>query len=157
MRPMTRRAISSLPFMPSLPFGLLVTLLVLLWIAGGASRADVIGQVVVRGGSWTILIAFTLFAARPSWASVRPVALFVLAAMALATLQLVPLPPSIWTEMPGRDLLMQAAVVSGEKQPWRPLSISPAATVNALSSLIVPARSEERRGGQAASVTRTSY
>jgi O-antigen ligase len=135
---MSKRALSNLPFLPSLPFGLLAVLLALLWFAGGASRADVIGQVVTRAGSWAILIVLILFAARPRWQLVAPVAWFVLAAIALVVLQLIPLPPSVWTALPGRGLLAQAAIVTGQEQPWRPLSISPGATVNALSSLIVP-------------------
>nr|WP_232366849.1 O-antigen ligase family protein [Alteripontixanthobacter muriae] len=53
-------------------------------------------------------------------------------------MQLVPLPPSLWAELPGRELLVKTAEVAGEPQPWRPISISPSATVNALGSLIVP-------------------
>lgn len=34
---------------------------------------------------------------------------------------------------------MEAAVLTGNEQPWRPLSISPSGTTNALASLIVPA------------------
>jgi O-antigen ligase len=123
---------------PRLPFALLTALLVVLWIAGGASRPDVLGQVVARGAAWAILIAFILFAGRPRLQPVAPVAFFLAGAVALVALQLVPLPPSLWTALPGRDLLIQAASVSGQEQPWRPLSISPGATFNALSSLIVP-------------------
>ncbi|WP_162721093.1 hypothetical protein, partial [Escherichia coli] len=37
-----------------------------------------------------------------------------------------------------RDVFIQAATLSGQAQPWRPLSIVPGATLNALASLIVP-------------------
>ncbi len=123
----------------NLPFILLAALLIILWIAGGASRADVIGQVVTRGAAWGIAIIFILFAARPQWRSIAPVALFLTAIVLLVAFQLLPLPPSLWLELPGRGLLAEAAAASGQEQPWRPLSISPEATVNALSSLIVPA------------------
>lgn len=124
-------------FQPGLSFVLMAALLLILWISGGASRADVIGQVVTRSAAWAILIAFILFAQRPLLRPVAPVAFFVLGSVALVALQLIPLPPSIWTALPGRQLLEQAAIVTGQDQPWRPLSISPGATVNALSSLIV--------------------
>ena len=62
-----------------------------------------------------------------------------LAAIALALLQIVPLPPSIWQMLPGRGTFSSAALVSGQLQPWRPWSIVPGATLNALSSLAVPA------------------
>jgi len=123
---------------PDLPFLLIVTWLVILWVSGGASRADVIGQVITRGAAWTILIVLVLWARPPQLRPVAPVAFFVLAAVSLALVQLIPLPPQIWTAIPGREFLEQAAAVSGQKQPWRPLSFSPNATANALWSLVVP-------------------
>lgn len=129
---------SATPLTQHLPFALVAVLLGCLWLAGGASRADVIGQVIVRAASWAILIAFVLFGPRPSLIEVRTVAALVFAAVALTALQLVPLPPAAWTELPGREVLTRAVAVLGEEQPWRPVSMSPGATVNALSSLIVP-------------------
>ena len=136
---MSRSAAAPPDFSARLSFWLLSALLVILWIAGGASRADVLGQGVVRFFAWTFLIAFTLFAARFAWRTVRPVAIFLGLAIIVVALQLVPLPPAIWMTLPGRELLMHAAEVIGQPQPWRPLSISPGATVNALGSLVVPA------------------
>lgn len=113
-------------------------LLIILWISGGASRADVVGQVVTRAAAWLMLIALVLAAPLPRLRPVAPVAFFVLASIILVALQLIPLPPSIWTALPGRQQFTQVMVVSGQPQPWRPLSISPGATLNALGSLIVP-------------------
>ncbi|MCW6537279.1 O-antigen ligase family protein [Sphingomonas lycopersici] len=79
-----------------------------------------------------------LFSERITVAPRRPVAIILLGAIALAAIQLVPLPPSVWTALPGRAMFEQAAVAAGEPQPWRPLSIVPGATLNALFSLIVP-------------------
>lgn len=125
-------------FRPSLPFILMAVLLGALWVAGGASRADALGQVVVRSVAWATLVAMILFGERPSFVQARPVALLLLAALALALLQLIPLPPDIWQALPGRAPFAEAAAASGQAQPWRPLSIVPGATVNAASSLIVP-------------------
>lgn len=135
---MPRHHHSRADFAQRLPFFLLTALLVLLWIAGGASRADVLGQVVTRAATWLILIIFILFAPRPQWKPIAPVAMFLIAAILLVALQLVPLPPSLWASLPGRSLLAEAAAITGQPAPWRPLSISPDATRNALSSLIVP-------------------
>lgn len=129
---------------PSLPEGLSLTLvfsalfLIMLWVAGGASRPDVLGQTVVRGTAWVALCVVALFAPRPSLARYRPVALFLALALALALAQLVPLPPATWQMLPGRALLSEAATIAGGGQPWRPLSIVPDATVNAAASLVVP-------------------
>ena len=123
---------------PGLSFCLLGALLAVLWLAGGASRGDVSGQVVVRGVTWGLLVIALLFAPRPAPGTARPVLFILLAALALALIQLVPLPPALWQALPGRALIARAAALSGEPQPWRPWSMVPGATVNAASSLVVP-------------------
>lgn len=125
-------------FSISLSFGLLLALLGILWLAGGASRADVLGQVIVRSVAWGLLVAAILFGERPSFGQARPVWIIALAALALALIQLLPLPPEIWTALPGRGPLFEASAASGQMQTWRPWSIVPSATVNSASSLVVP-------------------
>lgn len=117
----------------------LVGFLIILWISGGASRADVLGQAVVRFFAFSALLGFLLLSPRFEWRSVKPIALFLLFSGVLVAAQLIPLPPFVWMGLPGRELFIKAAEVSGQAQPWRPLSISPSATANALGSLIVPA------------------
>jgi O-antigen ligase len=125
-------------FKPSFTLILFCALLVMLQIAGGASRAEMFGQVIVRGAAWLLLIVAILFGNQPDLRAGRPVVLLLAAAVLLPLVQLIPLPPSIWTALPGRDLIAQAAGLVGGSQPWRPWSIVPAATANAASSLIVP-------------------
>lgn len=125
-------------FLSRLSFWMLVAFLALLWVAGGASRADVFGQVVVRFSAWAILIGFILAIPSFNWRQLGLPAIFLGVVILLVTIQLIPLPPALWTALPGRELLAGAATVIGEQQPWRPLSISPEATANALNSLIVP-------------------
>lgn len=121
-----------------LSFWALVCFLILLWIAGGASRADAAGQALVRFSAWAILIGVVLTVPRFDWRQVsRPIVLMGIT-IAFVAIQLIPLPPALWTALPGRGLLGDAAVAIGDEQPWRPLSISPSATANALGSLIVP-------------------
>lgn len=126
-------------FKPGLAFILLCVLLVVVQIAGGASRAEAFGQVIVRGAAWLLLIVAILFCDRLDLRAARAIVLLLAVAIVLVLLQLIPLPPSIWTALPGRDLVTRAAIAMGEPQPWRPWTIVPAATVNAASSLIVPA------------------
>jgi O-antigen ligase len=125
-------------FRPSLSFLLLLVLTALLWISGGASRADVLGQVVVRAAAWGGLLVAILLGERPKIGSERPVLLILLATILLVLAQLIPLPPTVWQALPGRGVLAEASVASNQPQPWRPLAIVPSATVNAASSLIVP-------------------
>lgn len=139
---------------PRLHCVLLLLLLVTLWLAGGASRADVAGQVVSRAAATVALTAGILFGRQPALAALRIPLILLAAAVALPLLQLVPLPPAWWQAMPGRAILVHAASLAGEAQPWRPLSMAPGATVNAAASLLVPAavllclaglRTDERR------------
>lgn len=122
----------------SLNFILLCLLLGTLWIAGGASRGDVAGQVVARLVAWCLLIFAFLFGERPDLATGRPVLFVLLAAIVLVLLQLVPLPPAVWQALPGRTIFSEAAAASGQPQPWRPSAIVPSAAVNAAASLVVP-------------------
>lgn len=125
-------------FRPSLSFVMLAGFLVVLWLAGGASRGDVPGQVVVRSAAWMALVATALFATKPMFKREWPALAFLVSSMVLAALQTIPLPPAIWQALPGRALLSEAALIAGEPQPWRPLSIVPSATFNAVGSLVVP-------------------
>lgn len=120
-------------------FWLMAGLLLILWFAGGSSRADVVGQPVTRFFAWTAIVSFALFSPRFDWRRAMPVALLVALTILIVALQLLPLPPVIWTALPGRELFLGASEVSGQAQPWRPISISPGATQNALGSLVVPA------------------
>lgn len=129
---------SRLAFVPSLPFTLLVVLMIALFFAGGSSRADVSGQVIVRTVAVLVMVAAILFGPRPAFESYRALWLIMAGCIALPALQLIPLPPGIWQVLPGRTFFSQAAVVAGEPQPWRPLSLSPGATLNALGSLLIP-------------------
>jgi O-antigen ligase len=85
-----------------------------------------------------LIIAGLLFGGSPDIRMGRAATLLLSAIVALPLVQLVPLPPGIWAALPGRVLFTQAALLSNEPQPWRPLTIVPGATANAASSLIVP-------------------
>lgn len=126
---------------PGLSFMLLFAFLAVLWVAGGASRADALGQTVVRGAAWAALVVALLFAPRPTrrdLRDLRPVTLLLAGAILLVLLQLVPLPSALWQALPHREMLLASVSASGEAQPWRPLAIVPGGAWNALSSLVVP-------------------
>ncbi len=54
----------------------------------------------------------------------------------LPVLQLIPLPPSLWQALPGRDLMVDALAQVDEAEGWRALSVAPFATLAALLALI---------------------
>src|SRR5690606_10630921 len=61
-----------------------------------------------------------------------------LALAGLMMLQLIPLPPQIWTALSGRQIFADIADLAGITQPWRPLTLSPSRTLNSLFSLAIP-------------------
>lgn len=66
----------------------------------------------------------------------RPLILFGLALMSLPILQLVPLPPSLWQSLPGRELEVATLSLIGEAHSWRPLTISAPRTLAGLLALL---------------------
>lgn len=120
---------------PSLSFALLVVLMTVLVVAGGASRESVAGQVLVRIAAFLVLVIQVLFGPRPvTTTDVKGPLLILAAVIALTSIQLVPLPPTLWRVLPGREAVEEIAGTGV----WRSWSFVPGATVNALVSLAVP-------------------
>jgi len=63
---------------------------------------------------------------------------FAAALFLVCLLHLVPLPPSVWTSLPGREFIVEIERNAQIEGTWRPLSLVPSATWNALFSLFVP-------------------
>ncbi|MBC9030957.1 O-antigen ligase family protein [Sphingomonas sp. JC676] len=124
-------------FAPSPAFVAMVLFLICLWVAGGASRSDAWGQVFVRAFSWLFLGALVLFGSMPQAWRGRPVFFLLLAAVILAVVQLVPLPPAIWGQLPGREVFGPAADAA-QATSWRPIAIVPSSALNAVYALVVP-------------------
>lgn len=131
----------------------LAVFLICLTVAGGASRADAGGQVIVRSVAWIYLAGIVLFATRPPVWRGRPIFYLLAGAATIAIVQLIPLPPALWNELPGRASFNPPT--DAVEEVWRPLAIVPSAALNAAYSLVVPAvafvlmatshRSDDRR------------
>ena len=63
---------------------------------------------------------------------------FCLAIAVLPLLQLIPLPPWLWTALPSRQASAEAFDIVGHAVPWMPLSVSPQATWLSALSLLPP-------------------
>jgi hypothetical protein len=61
----------------------------------------------------------------------RLLLVLIMAGVVLAMLQLVPLPPQLWTQLPGRAVIEDGYAALGPL-PWLPISLTPHATLNAL-------------------------
>lgn len=52
--------------------------------------------------------------------------------VAVPLLQMMPLPPEVWSRLPGRDFIAVSDTIIGEAPGWRPLSLRPAETLRSL-------------------------
>lgn len=66
----------------------------------------------------------------------RPLAMLVALTFAVPLLQLVPLPPSLWMLLPGRDLVIETLTLIGREDAWRPFTLEPNRTLIAAFSLV---------------------
>jgi len=106
-------------------------------MAGGA-RDDLTSLLFWRPLS-TFILAFAIaFYWRQAWQNGRSLMLLCCAIVALPALQLIPLPPALWTALPGRDIIVSIYRDAGMALPWQPLSVAPARTWNAMFSLAAP-------------------
>lgn len=65
--------------------------------------------------------------------------LLAVAALLLPLIQIIPLPPTIWTALPGRALVERSLELTGaDSGSWMPLSLDPLRTLLALSALVTP-------------------
>jgi O-antigen ligase len=113
-----------------------VILLVVAVIFGGASRVDVASTMVVQLAALACLVLI-LCLKGPPLTLTSGVVIFSLCAALLPLLQLVPLPWSLWSGLPGRELARSLFETLGTT-PAMPLSINPSRTVDSALSVIVP-------------------
>lgn len=60
------------------------------------------------------------------------------AVVAIPMLQLIPLPPAVWTSLPGRDQMVLALKLAGLQPGWAPLSVAPDRTFGSALALVPP-------------------
>ncbi len=58
--------------------------------------------------------------------------------VALVLLQIIPLPPAVWSALPGREMVVRGYVLLGQPLPWLPLSLAPYETISAALWLLPP-------------------
>lgn len=129
-------SLSAAPAGARMTFVLFGVFLGTLLLFGGASRADVVSLPIVRLAS-IAMIAVALFQLRPNeWRAAGAPGLFALAVFLIIAAQLVPLPPGLWAALPGRSFYAEAMAGVGVGDVWRPLSLTPDLTLNALLAML---------------------
>ena len=123
---------------PAVRFYAFVAFLVIVFFTGGGSRDDIQSLLLLRPLA-ILFCAYALTVKAPEQGKGRMFPLYIMGALlALMILQLIPLPPSVWTALPERQIFSDIADIAGIEQPWRPLSLSPSKTLNSLFALAVP-------------------
>jgi O-antigen ligase len=119
-------------------FLLLVSLLGLLLLGGGASRPDTLSLLYVRPAALLFIVGVAILPGAIEWRVVRTPLLFLAALALIIVAQLIPLPPDLWQSMPGHQRYSAASRFLGGEAPWRPLSLTPDLTLNSLLALLPP-------------------
>lgn len=120
------------------PWAVLIFLLVLIFLTGGGSRADIASLPALRGVAALVLCYGLWGLTKVDFRNNRLALSLTALTVFLVLLQLVPLPPSVWQALPERSLIAEIDRAAGLGDIWRPMSMDPIGTVNALHSLLVP-------------------
>jgi hypothetical protein len=115
-------------------------LLVASGLFGGASQGNALSLMAVELASLPLLFVslyLVLAGAAPRQAALPLILLT--AVVATPLLQLVPLPPGVWTRLPGRAPVPQVLDVAHLGRPWLPFSLAPEQTWRAAMALAPPA------------------
>jgi len=111
--------------------------LALVLAIGGARDRYPLLEMMVELAALAMLLYFCWTRGLPRWRIGNRFPLVILCLMlALPLLQLVPLPPGIWTALPGRELAARITAIAGLDGIWRPLSLDPEATRRSLLFLL---------------------
>jgi len=129
-------AVSSAP--DRTPFVISFALVILGFFLVGSGRDDILSLLVWRPLSAFLLALAIVTCGAQAWQRGKPLLILAIAIVALVAAHLVPLPPEMWTALPGRDILVKTYEAAGMALPWQPLSMAQARTWNALFSLAGP-------------------
>lgn len=106
-------------------------------VLGGSSGGGVLANAVLQFSALLIIIfIIATRAALPIQPGSARLALIAAAALALILVQLVPLPPEVWSRLPGRGPIAAGYAMVGTPLPWQPVSMSPDRTVGFVLSLL---------------------
>lgn len=123
--------------------GVAIAALVLLafsFALGGASHSHALRLALVELASLPLLVlAARRLILSGVWREHRFSLGLLAAVVALPLFQLVPLPPAVWTSLPGRDQMVLALELAGLEPGWVPLSVAPDRTWGSALALAPPA------------------
>ena len=111
--------------------------LLLCLVLGGASAAGLWANAFLQLLAIPILLWAYVDAEKvPVARAGRQLLMLAAAAVLVAIVQLVPLPPAVWANLPGREPVAEAFRLLGQPLPWLPVSLAPYQTLMALLWLL---------------------
>jgi O-Antigen ligase len=123
---------------PALQFWLLAIFLTVLFATGGGSRIDVQSLVILRPLSVVIFAIACITVRREHLTGRKWLLGSISAAILIAILHVIPLPPSVWQALPGRQEILEVDKLAAFSDIWRPLTLTPMNGWHAVGSLFVP-------------------
>ena len=128
--------------------------LLLCLLLGGASAAGFEGNLLLQLlGVALLAVAFAREPHGPMDLARRQLVALLIAMLAMIAVQLVPLPPALWTALPGRDAVAHSFQALDITLPWLPMSLSPHNSlasglwlIPAIAVLVAMVRLEQTRG-----------
>lgn len=117
--------------------------LALIWLGaclllGGASNAGVLANAVLQAGAVAIIVGAIWRRRGGMWPAERFPGLILAFVLGGGLLSLLPLPPSLWSAIPGRAEIVQGYSLLGLELPWLAISLTDERTVRSLLALLVP-------------------
>jgi O-antigen ligase len=122
-----------------LTFCLCVTVIVASLLLGGGTRGGFLSDAILQLTAIPLLlVSLWRLCEVPLTAHMRLALIFCAAIAAIPIVQLIPLPPIIWTALPGREIVVEAFKLLDQDLPWMPISVLPTETWLSALSLIPP-------------------
>ena len=129
-------AVLSIGASPAIWF-LCAAIVTLALVLGGGTKQGLWSDAFVQIASLVLLVALVFRARGQRRGPHDRLTLFIVIALLLLPLaQLISLPPSIWTSLPGREMFALAYDGARLGRPWLPISLDPAATWRSWLSLL---------------------
>ncbi len=107
-------------------------------LTGGSSQLGAASQPVIRLASIGLIAILVAYPGVGDPRITRRGLGFLALVAAVVAIQLVPLPPGLWSMLPGRAHYLDAAAAAGQSQPWRPINLTPDRGWNSLFALLPP-------------------
>jgi O-antigen ligase len=110
--------------------------LLLCLVLGGASGAGILANALLQLAALLVLTVSGGQTPRPYPFAARALIGLILLAAAMTIAQIVPLPPTVWSLLPGKGGVVHVFQLAAAGPAWLPVSMTPDATIAALLSLL---------------------